>query len=334
MLLLQNTPPAPPKKMIFRKISLSLFFCFSILLPCTSQKNEVYSVDLKKIPLLSFPDKNDSPEIKKNKQMIFRQFNEEAEHNAKVQLSSNTVITFYNVEVPDSMDFLWLSARLSPVTKETVSSLNGISSADEKIEGKTLTVSSFSGIFVAQTPLSPWENLIYSSYIEKIQRESPPVFEINGRRFFFLDKQKFNSTLLLFFLDTNIFSPLDSGILTSRFGYRTSPITGKEKFHEGIDLAADYGAKVFSCKAGTVLKCGWDNIYGNFIIIQHYNGLTSLYAHLSKTRVQQGQKINSGEYIGNVGSTGASTGPHLHFELRKNNKPKNPEDFLKEFREN
>jgi murein DD-endopeptidase MepM/ murein hydrolase activator NlpD len=118
------------------------------------------------------------------------------------------------------------------------------------------------------------------------------------------------------------------GRISSRFGMRFHPILRRRKMHTGDDLAARYGAPIKAAHNGRVLWSGWKKAYGNTIIIDNGNGVTTLYGHASKLGVRPGQPIKRGEYIGNVGSTGWSTGPHLHFEVRKNGKPINPTPYL------
>jgi murein DD-endopeptidase MepM/ murein hydrolase activator NlpD len=104
--------------------------------------------------------------------------------------------------------------------------------------------------------------------------------------------------------------------ITSKFGWRTHPLTGNRRFHSGVDIAAASGAPVVATGAGTVISAGWNGGYGKAIIIQHNDTQQTLYGHLSEISVQPGQKIDRGTVIGLVGSTGNSTGPHLHFESR------------------
>jgi murein DD-endopeptidase MepM/ murein hydrolase activator NlpD len=107
--------------------------------------------------------------------------------------------------------------------------------------------------------------------------------------------------------------------VTSRFGWRTHPLTGNRRFHSGIDIGAPAGSPVVATGAGTVISAGWNGGYGKAIIIQHSDTQQTLYGHLSEISVQAGQTIAQGTVIGLVGSTGNSTGPHLHFESRMPN---------------
>ncbi|HVF10204.1 MAG TPA: peptidoglycan DD-metalloendopeptidase family protein [Abditibacteriaceae bacterium] len=120
-----------------------------------------------------------------------------------------------------------------------------------------------------------------------------------------------------------------SGRINSRYGMRFHPILRRRKMHTGDDLAARYGAPIKAAHNGRVLWSGWKKAYGNTIIIDNGRGVTTLYGHASKLSVKPGQPIKRGEYIGNVGSTGWSTGPHLHFEVRKNGKPIDPTPYLR-----
>ena len=116
--------------------------------------------------------------------------------------------------------------------------------------------------------------------------------------------------------------------VSSRFGLRVHPITGKTKSHTGIDIASNQGTAVYASDGGTVTLAGWNGGYGNCIMIDHGNGYVTLYGHLSSISVSVGQTVSQGATIGAVGSTGNSTGPHLHFEVLKNGTRIDPEQFF------
>ena len=116
--------------------------------------------------------------------------------------------------------------------------------------------------------------------------------------------------------------------ISSYYGYRIHPITGQRSFHDGIDITANHGYGVYAYTDGRVVETGWNGGYGNCILIDHGNGLKTRYAHLSRIYVRVGQRVKTGERIGAVGSTGNSTGPHLHFEVIKNGKTKNPLNYI------
>jgi murein DD-endopeptidase MepM/ murein hydrolase activator NlpD len=118
------------------------------------------------------------------------------------------------------------------------------------------------------------------------------------------------------------------GILTSGFGYRIHPILGYARFHSGLDFGADYGTPIRAAMQGKVLFAGWYGGYGQTVVIDHGNNVTTLYGHASEVYVSEGQVIQRGTSIAAVGSTGFSTGPHLHFEVRVGGEPVDPAEYL------
>lgn len=120
-----------------------------------------------------------------------------------------------------------------------------------------------------------------------------------------------------------------AGELTDGFGGRRNPFGGSgSEFHTGQDISALSGTPVMAAAQGTVIFAGWQNGYGQIVIIDHGNGLTTRYGHLSGIDVEVGQQIARSQQLGRVGSTGRSTGPHLHYEVRLNDEPVNPRQYL------
>mgnify|MGYP000858389862 FL=1 len=119
-----------------------------------------------------------------------------------------------------------------------------------------------------------------------------------------------------------------SGRVSSNFGQREDPFNSSERFHSGIDIAADYGSDINAAAEGTVITAGTLAGYGKAVIVSHGNGLTTLYGHISSAIAKEGQKVKKGQLIARVGSTGRSTGPHLHFEVRINDTPVDPLKYL------
>ncbi len=115
-----------------------------------------------------------------------------------------------------------------------------------------------------------------------------------------------------------------TGTITSPFGWRSNPFGGSPEFHQGLDIAAPSGTTVTAAAGGTVIMAQWYGGYGNYILIDHGGGYSTGYGHLSAIYVSNGQSVSRGQAIGAVGSTGQSTGPHLHFEVRINGKPVDP----------
>jgi murein DD-endopeptidase MepM/ murein hydrolase activator NlpD len=122
--------------------------------------------------------------------------------------------------------------------------------------------------------------------------------------------------------------PVEMGYYSSNYGYRLDPITGRSTFHTGVDLIAPHGTAVVAAAGGVVSTVAFVQEYGNIVDVDHDNGLTSRYAHLSRSVVRVGDVVMKGQKIALVGATGRTTGPHLHFEVRENGIPLNPNKFL------
>ncbi|MBH9538370.1 M23 family metallopeptidase [Novosphingopyxis iocasae] len=122
--------------------------------------------------------------------------------------------------------------------------------------------------------------------------------------------------------------PVSGYRLTSYFGNRSDPFSGGRGNHHGIDMAAPTGTPIYATADGLIERAGWVNGYGNFIEIEHGNQVETRYGHLSRLNVESYQRVKKGDLIGYVGSTGRSTGPHLHYEVRIAGKPVNPLSFM------
>lgn len=118
------------------------------------------------------------------------------------------------------------------------------------------------------------------------------------------------------------------GPITSGFGWRVHPIFGTRRFHAGVDIDADCGDPIWAAARGNVISAGWNGGYGNATVVDHGNGLATLYAHQESIGVAVGQRVGRGQQIGRVGTTGWSTGCHLHFEVRINGTPVDPAPYL------
>ena len=117
-------------------------------------------------------------------------------------------------------------------------------------------------------------------------------------------------------------------LITSRFGYRVAPTTGASTYHGGLDIGAGMGASIVAAGAGDVIYAGANGGYGNCVMIDHGNGVVTVYAHMSSIGVSYGQYVTAGQYVGAVGSTGVSTGPHCHFEIRINGAQTDPAAYF------
>jgi murein DD-endopeptidase MepM/ murein hydrolase activator NlpD len=122
--------------------------------------------------------------------------------------------------------------------------------------------------------------------------------------------------------------PVEGGWITSKFGYRRSPFTGKREFHKGLDIANRKGSPIVATANGVVSFTGRKGLLGKVIVIDHGHGIVTRYAHLDKIISEQGGRVQRGDVIGHLGNTGRSTGPHLHYEVRLNGVPMNPTNYI------
>jgi len=226
-------------------------------------------------------------------------------------------------------DLFAVAARLS-VPYEALSSLNGLSRPRAFSAGEAVLVPSLAGLFIPDEPRNDLDSIIAARRIEPGQRSQRITVSMDGakRDFTFLPGARLYHTERSFFLEVGFRMPLPEGVITSAYGIRRSPIDGHDRLHEGVDLSAPSHTEVLAARDGTVSEAGEDPVLGLRIIIDHGGGLRTVYGHLSAIRVVLNQTVRSGTMIGAVGSTGLSTGPHLHFEIRLGGKAKDPSSYL------
>lgn len=308
-----------PRIPCFSVLKKSTFFLFLLLFVSSaiSSEESVFVVVSKNLPSITEFSRRD---------VVFSQFCKTVAYNdVQYAAGRECLVEFYAYTCRGGDTLLSLHAATG-IPYDTLATLNGISGLNENLAGRIVVVPVIKGIFVPLDPESAVETLLRA---EISGERSAHQYAIDGRTFDFFPGARFSQTQRAFFLDTSFRLPLDTRIVSSGFGYRNSPVYGKWKFHKGIDFAAPSGEAVYSCKNGTVsFVFRNDAVFGNYIIISHQSGLTSVYAHLSKILVQQGETVRTGQKIGEIGQTGAVTGPHLHFEIRQNGKAADPDEFL------
>ncbi len=126
--------------------------------------------------------------------------------------------------------------------------------------------------------------------------------------------------------------PKSKAIITSPFGMRNHPTLGRPVKHNGIDFGSGRGTEIYAASNGNVVLAEFNSSYGNYIVVEHKDGQSTAYAHLDRLAVSKGDAVSKGQIIGYSGSTGRSTGPHLHYEVRTNGTPVNPKTFLLEYK--
>lgn len=207
---------------------------------------------------------------------------------------------------------------------------------DSKVEGKEGQVKIASAEKISTMDISqqggPFEPLIASDIDELAQSAQQSLTLSNEQIGKLLDrlavtKRKWMDYEEMLQITPSIY-PTDSTRITSSFGTRRDPFTGYLSRHNGLDFGAPLRSSVFATADGKVYAAGYDSARGNYVYINHENGLQTRYLHLSSYKVKSGQKVAQGDVIGYVGSTGRSTGPHLHYEVIKYGKPVDPADYL------
>lgn len=237
----------------------------------------------------------------------------------------------YRVKQGDMIGFI---AEDFGVTQDTIISVNNIRQSRLIQPGQYLKIPSMPGILY--TVRNDGENLgeiaeKYEISLEKCALVNNLQQEVSlsaGTTLFLPDaeldwvtRQEINGDLFK--------RPIKKGryYFSSYWGWRSSPFTGKRSFHGGIDMAASKGTAVYAALDGEVVETGFNATYGNYVIIKHHSGYRSLYAHLSEINTTRGRFVYTNTVIGKVGSTGLSTGPHLHFAVYKNGSSVNPQNL-------
>ena len=239
-------------------------------------------------------------------------------------------LTIFQYTVRTGEDLFFLAARTN-VPYSALASLNRLSSPASIEAGRTILLPTYPGIFIPINASTDLE-LILGAARENTHGAVELIIRAEGRPqpFLFFPGADFSPTERAFFLNSSMFRfPLRNYRLTSSYGMRNDPFTGGSSMHQGIDLAAPAGTEVYAAADGVVTAAGFDPMYGNYVIISHSNNWSSLYGHLQTIETVLRSSVKSGNLIGRVGSTGYSTGPHLHFELRQDGRAFDPAGRLR-----
>lgn len=235
----------------------------------------------------------------------------------------------YRTHTVRSGDTLWSLARRYRVTADSILTMNKISQAHRLSPGDDLKVPTYSGVFYDVRRGDTVESIARTFGVEpETVREWNDIgsFLATGATLFLRDG-KLPNHLRGAAYGVNFAMPV-RGFLTSTYGMRVHPILQKPIFHTGVDIGANTGEPVLAADEGTVTFAGENGHYGKLVVIRHPSGYESAYGHLNTVSARGGQKVRRGEGIGTVGSTGLSTGPHLHFEVRYRGQFLNPQRFL------
>ncbi|MDR2397670.1 MAG: M23 family metallopeptidase [Spirochaetaceae bacterium] len=236
--------------------------------------------------------------------------------------------TSYTVQSGDIISNLAQSFGLN---QDTLISVNGITNSRLLQINQVLRVPNQDGILYSVKKEDTLESIAtkFETPVQTLQTVNElfsdsltvnaPLF-IPGARLERMDLQEINGDLFIW--------PV-RGYITSPYGYRSSPFTGIRQFHSGMDIGVPLGTPIRAAMSGRVTSVGYDKSFGNFVVISHHAGYRTLYAHMSVIRTKSGDYVDTGERIGDAGSTGLSTGPHLHFTVYKNGVTINPRSLIK-----
>ena len=260
---------------------------------------------------------------------VFRQQQKETErwYYNRARSVPPPPLTIYSYQ-PREGDSLIQLAAVFNLTIDAIATLNNLENIHDFDTESPLLIPSNPGLFLHQDSRSSWNQALERELAGQESVELRLLFGDRkaGIRYFpglYLPEQ-----IRLRFVKQLFLPPLETMYVTSPFGYRHHPFTGQWELHVGTDYRAPVGTPVKSCADGTILSTGELEDYGKYIIINHRNGYSSMYGHLHTILVGRGQQVAEGETIATSGNSGLSTGPHLHFEIRKNGLPQNPENLL------
>ncbi|HNJ64871.1 MAG TPA: M23 family metallopeptidase [Turneriella sp.] len=227
-------------------------------------------------------------------------------------------IKWRRYRLSDKDTFFKVMAR-TVLNHDTISSVNRLASLWDLNKGDEWLLPNVRGIAVYGER---------QSVAKKFNRELDELIAVPGQdNFWFITGLHFDPMEKEFFNLKAFIHPVD-GRITSGFGVRRDPFTEKHKFHKGIDIACSIGTPVVASAEGTVVFAGSKKGFGKTIIVEHRNGYRTLYGHLSKYSVKAGTKVKQGQKIALSGMTGRATGPHLHFEVRRQGQPERPNFHL------
>ena len=226
--------------------------------------------------------------------------------------------------VPRESEDIFAVAAAFNLPYESLATLNGWDAPGLMHSGSEMVVPNMPGIFVPQVPRNSWERQLGENRSEKASVAVLVRIAGDDRRFQFHPGEKFSSDERIRFLGSIFSSPVGRVRVSSGFGYRTDPFHGGASFHAGIDLRVPLGTSVKAAREGLVADTGTLESWGRFAIIDHDGQYQSIYAHLGDVLVSRGQRVKAGEIIALSGNSGFSTGPHLHFEIRRDGVPIDP----------
>jgi len=248
----------------------------------------------------------------------------------QIDYSRPRMLTF-SFHAIESGDIIGHVAARAGLNEDTLISVNNIRNTRLMQVGQVIRIPNQNGIYYIVRAGDTLESVAeaHSTTVSHI-RVANELFSdalvpntrifVPGGRMDWVSRQEINGDLFIW---------PTAGRITSNFGFRRSPFTGARQFHGGIDIAAPRGTPIRAAMSGRVARVGYNNILGNYVILNHHSGFRTIYAHMHVVRVRPGANVATGERLGDVGSSGLSTGPHLHFEVHRNGVRVNPRTLMR-----
>jgi murein DD-endopeptidase MepM/ murein hydrolase activator NlpD len=244
--------------------------------------------------------------------------------------SKPEIVSYVSYKI-EAGDIIGEISRNYGLTQDTLLSINNIRNSRLIQIGQILKIPNQDGILytvkandtlaaIAETYETDAEAIQTANELFSDTVQPDSTLFLPGARLNTVEVQEINGDLFIW--------PI-SGYITSLYGYRPSPFTGIRQFHTGLDVGAPTGTPIKAAMSGRVSAAGYDDVSGNYVVITHHSGYRTLYAHMSVIRAKAGNYVRTGDRIGDVGSTGLSTGPHLHFTVYKNGVTVNPRQLMK-----
>jgi hypothetical protein len=242
-------------------------------------------------------------------------------------------LTFFLKQNTGDWELLNLSSRFQ-LSPDTIGSVNRILSLHEPLPS-SMVIPNIPGLFIPDEPENDMDLLAQNRLLDSANLRIPVVLVIDGNRVSgaFFPGQRYVQQERLAFLRQAFVPPLERYRVSSPFGIGPDPFTNRTRNHQGIDLVpVGLNQTVIASARGLVEVAEFNRLFGYHVIIRHNEVFITLYAHMTHLRVTPGQMVHAGTPLGTVGMTGLATGPHLHFEIRRNDVPLNPAQYIPEFR--
>jgi murein DD-endopeptidase MepM/ murein hydrolase activator NlpD len=294
-----------------RRGSLFIAFVVGMLVPAAAELPQIQS--------LSHND------------VVFSQLQQDIDSYYRAQGNDQPLppLRVFRYQASETDTLFSVSARAN-VPYEAIATLNRLPSPKALRDGMWLRIPNLPGVFVPAKPRSDLEHLMRAWRSESDEASRRIALADAGIReeYDFFPGSRFHPVERSFFLHVMFRFPLADGMVTSGYGSRLNPFTGRRTFHRGIDVRPGADSHVLAARAGRVVGYDVDRVFGRRVTIAHEGGFQTVYAHLAEVYVAPGDSVRSGSVIATVGSSGLSTGPHLHFEIRREGQSRDPSALI------